>query len=588
MSKHPVDLAELSAYHDDALGEEERRRVEDHLASCPSCRERLADYTWMGNVLRSVPEPPVPLAVDVRVRALLREEARPKPRWSLPPLWAPRPALAAVVLAALLMVALLAGLPIGTGGSGPLVASAFLYNDQGSPAIEVKFDTAVDRDSVAKSVQLEPAVEVNVSWRGDSTMVIKPAKELQPSEKYTLTLKPKGAESATTPVALQFAAQVPATPVALATQPPRPQPVAVVSSPTASPAAAAKPSTTGTPASSSTTAATTTPGTATATASTPAGTATPPAATTGTAVAGVPAATPGTKTATPTGSPAAPTIGTATPAPAAGTTTPTTGTATPAPTAGTATPTAAATSTLPTGTPTPPATTTPSTTDVPTPSRKPTRTPTAPALGTPQATATTPSAEATPEASTTSTATPAETATEIPTATPTETATPTAAPIQGVGLIFEEDPAIAQLLGAPRAAALPVQVTRQTFERGTMLSRSDTREVFVLQRDGTWYLYRDSWQDGESLDDTGSMPPGLLAPIQGFGKLWRQQAELRQSIGWATAAEQSQPGLVQEFAGGRVLETADHAIYILYLDGSWQSLPDPYPTPTPVVTPATP
>lgn len=153
-------------------------------------------------------------------------------------------------------------------------------------------------------------------------------------------------------------------------------------------------------------------------------------------------------------------------------------------------------------------------------------------------------------------------------------------------MIYEEYPTLALTLGAPRAAELPVQVTRQTFERGTMLSRSDTREVFVLRTDGSWLLYRDSWQEDEPLGDAGALPPGLLAPIQGFGKLWRQQADLRQSIGWATAAEQSLPGVTQELAGGRVLDTGDHVIYVLFQDGRWQIFPDLFPTPTATATPA--
>ncbi len=118
-----------------------------------------------------------------------------------------------------------------------------------------------------------------------------------------------------------------------------------------------------------------------------------------------------------------------------------------------------------------------------------------------------------------------------------------------------------------------------------MLSRSDTHEIYALQPDGNWLLYRDSWQKGEALGDGTPPPPGVLAPIHGFGKLWLEEPELRQSFGWATAPEQSLTGGVQEFTGGEMIDTSDHVIYVLYQDGTWQSFPDPYPTPT--ATPST-
>lgn len=107
-----------------------------------------------------------------------------------------------------------------------------------------------------------------------------------------------------------------------------------------------------------------------------------------------------------------------------------------------------------------------------------------------------------------------------------------------------------------------------------MLRRADTREILVLRRNGTWSLHRDSWREGDSLSDVGAAPAGKIAPERGFGKLWRQQPDLRLTLGWATGVEESLRGSAQEFAGGHMLGADYRLIYVLYQDGSWQSFAD--------------
>lgn len=58
---------------------------------------------------------------------------------------------------------------------------------------------------------------------------------------------------------------------------------------------------------------------------------------------------------------------------------------------------------------------------------------------------------------------------------------------------------------------------------------------------GAWYYFPDEWQptiDAES--DPGLAPPeGLLQPVRGFGKVWRDFLDdnQRAALGWATAPE---------------------------------------------------
>ena len=80
-------------------------------------------------------------------------------------------------------------------------------------------------------------------------------------------------------------------------------------------------------------------------------------------------------------------------------------------------------------------------------------------------------------------------------------------------------------------------------------------------------------------------PVGALVPERAFGKLWREQAPVRQALGWATGADESLPGAVEEFDGGLMLWTGDRIVYALYDDSSWQSFVDTFVDPTPTPTP---
>ena len=48
-------------------------------------------------------------------------------------------------------------------------------------------------------------------------------------------------------------------------------------------------------------------------------------------------------------------------------------------------------------------------------------------------------------------------------------------------------------------------------------------------------------------------PPGLHAPEQGFGKLWRENDYIQTRLGWARAPEVAMTGVVQPFEHGIML-----------------------------------
>ncbi|MBI5668644.1 MAG: hypothetical protein HZC41_11615 [Chloroflexi bacterium] len=83
-----------------------------------------------------------------------------------------------------------------------------------------------------------------------------------------------------------------------------------------------------------------------------------------------------------------------------------------------------------------------------------------------------------------------------------------------------------------------INAAYQTFQNGAMVWREDAKEILVLYADQTYEVFQDMWTPGETIV-TDTPPDGLIAPARGFGKVWANNPDVRNKLGWATAAEAS-------------------------------------------------
>jgi hypothetical protein len=187
----------------------------------------------------------------------------------------------------------------------------------------------------------------------------------------------------------------------------------------------------------------------------------------------------------------------------------------------------------------------------------------------PPATATTRPPTATPVPPTATAAPP------TPTAVPTQPPSPTVPPVPVVAGAFAkaygESAEVRARLGVPIQKEHAVDARAQAFERGAMEWVADGRQIYVLYNDpGTWARFADTWTEDEVTVPGEPAPPGLQRPRRSFGKVWRENATVRERLGWATAAEQSYDGLIQRFERGLMLRsTPTSTVFVLYEDGSW-------------------
>jgi hypothetical protein len=107
-----------------------------------------------------------------------------------------------------------------------------------------------------------------------------------------------------------------------------------------------------------------------------------------------------------------------------------------------------------------------------------------------------------------------------------------------------------------------------------MFWRADKQEIYVLEADGSWTGHPDTWDSSQPPADTALQPPGgLLQPVRGFGKVWRERLGGPEAgIGWALVKEQGYEMVAQPFAGGEIFLGPWGEVYVLYTSGSWESI----------------
>jgi hypothetical protein len=131
-------------------------------------------------------------------------------------------------------------------------------------------------------------------------------------------------------------------------------------------------------------------------------------------------------------------------------------------------------------------------------------------------------------------------------------------------------------VGCPRRDESPLEAVQQAFEGGLMLWRGDTKQILATFSDqGRFAVFPDTYQDDPESELTP--PEGRVAPVRGFGKLWRQNAGLQQRLGWALGPERGFHGAVQEFEHATLIWTGteQYLIRVYFDDGSQLELQDP-------------
>ncbi|MEM6528010.1 MAG: hypothetical protein AAF653_06925, partial [Chloroflexota bacterium] len=118
---------------------------------------------------------------------------------------------------------------------------------------------------------------------------------------------------------------------------------------------------------------------------------------------------------------------------------------------------------------------------------------------------------------------------------------PETAVVQGEGDTAEREDGLPS--GFPPVTEAEVQVAEQVFEGGRMFWVQPVNQIWVMVVDGEgsgrWLVFDDNFVDGVDLEEDPDVDPpeGQYEPVRGFGKLWRENQDLRDTLGWGVTPE---------------------------------------------------
>ena len=144
-------------------------------------------------------------------------------------------------------------------------------------------------------------------------------------------------------------------------------------------------------------------------------------------------------------------------------------------------------------------------------------------------------------------------------------------PAGALSLVWRQAASLRNTLGCPTELERTTWSVEEHFQYGYMYWREDISWIYVLYDDHTWQDFRDTFREGQT-ESVGYVPPsGLLEPVRGFGKVWREQLGGPQArIGWATDKERGVYSQVLAFERGEMLHV-EGRVYVLYRDsGTWE------------------
>jgi hypothetical protein len=135
---------------------------------------------------------------------------------------------------------------------------------------------------------------------------------------------------------------------------------------------------------------------------------------------------------------------------------------------------------------------------------------------------------------------------------------------------YASDQQLSKVLGQPIAGEQTVPMAEQAYQKGAMLYRGDTKQITMLTEQGAWSAYADTWNESQQAGKFFTAPAGLIEPVRGFGKVWREQlGGPNAAIGWGVEGERGYDGRIQKYERGTVILNDRGQTYALLSNGSW-------------------
>jgi len=145
-------------------------------------------------------------------------------------------------------------------------------------------------------------------------------------------------------------------------------------------------------------------------------------------------------------------------------------------------------------------------------------------------------------------------------------------PVLGFGQVWYHNSNVRQKLGCPTAAENGFTAIEQGFNTGYVINNQDTKQMYIIFTGiGQWTTYPDTWQTGDAITNpTLTPPPGWYQPEYGIGKMWRNEDNYSQKLGWARYPQRPVAATAQQFEHGEMVWTATEGVFALYDSNTYQ------------------
>ncbi len=144
-------------------------------------------------------------------------------------------------------------------------------------------------------------------------------------------------------------------------------------------------------------------------------------------------------------------------------------------------------------------------------------------------------------------------------------------PQNGFGTVWNQNAGVRQQLGCPTTPEQGFNGAQQWFHSGFAVANDTNGTIYVMYNNGTWQQFQNTWVPGDPVYNPGLYPPpGWCQPEYGIGKIWRNQDNVSQKLGWAKAPAQATAGSTQQYQGGMMLWTSATGVWVLYNNGTFQ------------------
>ena len=140
-------------------------------------------------------------------------------------------------------------------------------------------------------------------------------------------------------------------------------------------------------------------------------------------------------------------------------------------------------------------------------------------------------------------------------------------PILGFGKVWYHNKNVRDKIGCPTAPETGINAVEQRFHSGYVVNNLDTKKLYIMfSGTGQWTTYPDAWKQGDPITNPTLTPPaGWCQPEYGIGKMWRNEDNYSQKLGWAYCPpNRPVTATWQPFEHGEMIWTATQGVFVLY------------------------